>query len=280
VIGAASGGAHGNNRTGTWFTETAGGPLFEVDAPFEQYGGGKAGGVNRVAGADSGFLIAGNRVDANGLGGAAVWTSPDGMTFTLRDADPALESDTTGMASAYDTTPAGAGWVLVGSLLRHGAPDAARDPLAWSSSDGVQWRREQLPSSSTVDEALDRVTAWNGGALAVGARGSRFGAWVRHPDGAWRAGGDFDTVGGTTVPLVTGITTVGSTVFVAVCNGSAYRLWATDDGTGWRAVGVPETVPAGPQRRLLVATAGDRLLLAADDGRRVRLWTADAPKLR
>jgi len=281
VIGAASGGAHGNNRTGTWVADLAGGPLVEVDAPFELYGGPNAGGVNRVSGGDAGFVIAGNRVGANGRGGAAVWTSPDGAAFTLHDADPALQSDPAGQTFGSEAAWAGpAGWVVAGSLLRPGAPDAARDPLAWTSTDGAHWRRDQLPASSTVDEALDRVAAWNQATLAVGIRGNHFGAWLREPDGTWRAAGEFGSLGGGAVPMVTGITTAGGTALVAGGDGTAYRLWGTGDATAWRAVGVPVELQAGAQRRLLVAAAGDRLLLAADDGQRVRLWTAAAPNLR
>jgi hypothetical protein len=279
TVGAAPGGAHGNNRTNTWIAAPAGGPLVEVAAPFDQYGGDNAGAVSRVAGGASGFVIAGNRLDANRRNGAAVWTSSDGSTFTLHDDDPALESDPAGQTSADEAAQAGNGWVLVGSLLPAGAPRAARDPMAWSSPDGTHWRREPVTASSTVDEAMDRVVGWRGGAMAVGERGGRFAAWWW--DGrSWRDSGEFDTINGPAVPLVTGITVTGSTVVVAVCNGSRYRLWATDGASGWRAVGVPVDLPAGPPRRLLVAAAGDRLLLAADDGGRVRFWLAGAPKLR
>jgi hypothetical protein len=287
VIGAASGGAHGNNRTATWVADLPDGPLVEVDASFELYGGPNAGGVNRVSAASAGlvgtrtgFVIAGNRVGANGRGGAAVWTSPDGTAFTLHDADPALQSDAAGITFGAEASAVGGGWVLVGSLWPPGTPDAARDPLAWASTDGTHWRREHLPASSTVDESLDRVTPLGGGSLAVGPRGGHFGAWLRDPGGTWRAGGDFGSLGGAAVPLVTGVTTVGGTAFVAGCDGRAYRLWATADGMAWRAVGVPVELPAGAQRKWLVAAAGDRLLFAADDATRVRLWTATPAKPR
>jgi hypothetical protein len=280
AIGAASGGAHGNNRTATWLADPASGPLVEADAPFDLYGGQNAGGVNRVSGGATGFVIAGNRVGANGRGGAAAWTSPDGATFTLHDADPALQSDASGQTFANEATASGDGWVMVGSLLRPGAPDIARDPLAWTSADGTRWRREQPPALSTVDETLDRVIAWDRGTLAVGVRGAHFGTWLRGLDPIWQAGGDFGSLGGSAVPIVTGITTVDGVAYVAACDGSAYRLWATADARVWRAMGVPIQVPAGAQRRLLLAAAGDVLLLAADDGQRVRLWTAPAPKLR
>jgi len=284
VIGAASGGAHGNNRTATWVADLAGGPLVEVAASFDLYGGPQAGGVNRVAGGAHGFAIAGNRASSGplggGQGGAAVWTSPDGTAFTLHDTDPALRSDAAGLTFGADMTPAGDGWVLGGSLLPPGAPEAARDPLAWRSSDGARWERERLPASSTVDESVDRVVGWDRGTLAVGPRGGHFGAWLRGTDGTWRAGGDFGSLGGEAVPLVTGVTSAAGTAFVAACDGRAYRLWATADGSAWRPVGVPMEMPAGPQRRLLVAAAGDRLLLAAGDGARVRLWMAGVPKLR
>jgi hypothetical protein len=198
----------------------------------------------------------------------------------LHDTDPALRSGAAGITFGAEAAGVDSGWLLVGSLWPPGTPDAARDPLAWASADGTHWRREHLPALSTVDESLDRVTRLGGGSLAVGPRGSHFGAWLRDPGGTWRAGGDFGSLGGEAVPLVTGITTVGGTAFVAGCDGRAYRLWATADGTAWRAVGVPAELPAGAQRKWLVAAAGDRLLFAADDATRVRLWTATPAKPR
>ncbi|MBM0236864.1 hypothetical protein JNW88_06365, partial [Micromonospora sp. ATA32] len=48
AIGAKSGGAHGNPRTGTW-RQLADGTVAEVDAPFERYAGPRAVNVSRLA---------------------------------------------------------------------------------------------------------------------------------------------------------------------------------------------------------------------------------------
>jgi hypothetical protein len=278
AIAAVAGGVHANPRTGTWHSSPDGG-LVEVDAPFERYGGPNAISVDRVAGAagGAGYVIAGNRVDHNGMAGAAAWYSPTGEQFTLLDGDPALMSTADGLTGAAGAAGVPDGWLLVGSVLRPGAPAAARDPLAWSSSDGTHWRREDVPGSPAEDEALMRVARWQQGALAVGVRGGGFGAWLRgEPDraAAWRSGGAFGQISGTALPAVTGFAVAGDAAYVAVCDGSAYRLWTSSDGTSWREVSLPVTMAAGAQRRLLVAGDGRRVLAAIDNGTGVRLWLA------
>lgn len=283
AVAAVAGGVHANPRTGTWHL-TPGGALVEVSATFELYGGNRAVSVVRVGGTTSGggFVIAGDRVDANGLAGAAVWTSPDGVTFSLVDDDPALMSTPDAQTSAAAAVGVAGGWLLAGSVQRHGAPAAARDPLAWWSPDGARWQREELPAVAAEDEAASRVVAWSGGVLAVGVRGTGFGAWLREPappagptGPGWRAGGRFGRFAGAELPAVTGLAVAGTSVYAAVCDGSGYALWVSPDGGGWRRVGVPATLAAGAQRRLIVAGDGGHLLLGMDDGATTRLWLAD-----
>lgn len=278
AVAAVAGGVHANPRTGTWHSSPDGG-LMEVDAPFERYGGPNAISVDRIAGAASGagYLIAGNRVDRNGLSGAAAWFSPTGEQFTLLDGDPALMSTADGSTGAAGAAGVSDGWLLVGSVLRPGSPAAARDPLAWSSGDGTHWRREDVPGSRAEDEALMRAVRWQHGALAVGARGSGFGAWLRgDADRAtgWRSAGGFGQISGTALPTVTGFAASGATAYAAICDGAHYQLWATSDGSSWREVSLPVTMAAGSQRRLLVAGDGRQVLAAIDDGAGVHLWLA------
>jgi hypothetical protein len=313
AIGAVAGGAHGNQRISTWVADLAGRTLSEVDAPYDRYIGPEAVGVNQVSGGSGGFLIAGNRAPAGGLPGAAVWTSPDGAQFTLLDKDPALRSDAEVQTTAAAGTAVGGGWLLAGSLQRRGS-GVARDPAAWSSPDGTHWTREEVPASAG-DDPLQAVIGWPrdaqpdstsgtappapasspqqgspgregpagpaGAALAVGTRDGRFGAWLRSGDASgtprWRTGGEFDTIGGSALPMPTAMAATNRSAFVAVCNGAEYRLWATADGGRWREVRVPARMAAGPQRRMVVAANGDRLLVAADDGERTRIWLATAP---
>lgn len=75
VVGARSGGAHGNPRV-TTFTQTSARSLVDVPAVFTQYGGVTATGVGPITGGPKGWLIAGNR-----LSGPGVWVTDDPRAF-------------------------------------------------------------------------------------------------------------------------------------------------------------------------------------------------------
>src|SRR5262249_49645750 len=135
AVGAQVGGAHGNPRTSTWLRSGVG-PLREIAAPFEQYGGESQIFVGPVAGGPARAFSVGGRVDAQGGPGAAVWQSNDGTGFTLIDNDPALESNPDGMTEAQGAVVTDSGYVAVGGITPTGSKFAARDPLAWHSSNG------------------------------------------------------------------------------------------------------------------------------------------------
>jgi hypothetical protein len=285
AVGSTAGGAHANPRVSTWFS--SGGRLDEVPAPFELYGGPDAIGVGRIAAGPTGWLITGTWWDANRQPGAAVWFSPDGRSFRRVDADPALESDTRGLTTAVDAAggavgpgaplgngSAAPGFTVVGNTITPGSRTAARDPVVWTSPDGLSWRRVSVPASAE-DEAPERVVSYGGGVLAVGERGGGFGAWLG-TGGRWRPVGRFGRFAGTdTAPLVTGLA-VGAAqrAYALLGDGTRYRLWASADLASWTELALPATVPVGGQRLVSLTGTGGRLLLAAEDGSATRVWTA------
>ena len=294
AVGAKSGGAHGNLRTSTW-VGSGDGPLTEVAAGFEQYGGEAQIGVGTVAGGGAGFLLVGARVDASGGAGAAVWHSPDGTAFTLVDSDPALESDVRGTTEVDAATVGVAGFLAVGAITPPHSPLAARDPIAWRSSDGLHWTRISLPSSAP-DNLLQQVTLQpDGSALAAGADGATFAVW--RSDASWhdwRMVGSFGhttSASGSLPEAVSLVTTPGTGVaaYAVVSDGVRYRLYTdtgttADDGThrgGWIEATLPVTVsatpiPSGP--RIVVAARTDQgLILGVDDGSHASLWVANLP---
>ncbi|GIH13473.1 hypothetical protein [Rugosimonospora africana] len=299
AVGSTAGGVHANPRISTWIS-TGGGRLDEVPAAFELYGGPDAIGVGRIAAGPTGWLITGTWRDANGQAGAAVWFTPDGRDFRRVDADPALESDARGQTAVLDAVggvlgqdsgPAGTGsgfpgaaatgpgFTAVGNVITPGSRTAARDPVVWTSPDGLSWRRETIPAGAE-DEALERAARYGDGVLAVGERGHGFGAWLG-TSGGWRAAGRFGTFAGTDLPIVTGLAVVtglaaGSAqrAYALAGDGTRYRLWASTDLASWTELTLPATVPAGDQRLVSLTGTGDRLLLAAEDGQATRLWTA------
>ncbi len=278
AVGSTSGGVHGNARVSTW-AGSAGGRLTEQAAPFELFGGPDAIGVGKLAATlpgATGFLIVGAWRDANGQAGAAVWASGvDGHTFRLVNADPELESDARGATEAHDGVARPGGFTLVGSVGTPGSRLSARDPAVWTSTDGLTWRRAPVPAAAENEE-LQRVLADQGGELALGVRGDGFGAWRGSATGdGWRAAGRFGSFEGSGLPAVTGLASgPAGDAYAVVGDGSRYRLWSSTDGASWTERALPATVPVGDQRTVVVAGAGGRLLLAAEDGVSSRLWVA------
>jgi hypothetical protein len=281
ALGNTSGGVHGNQRYNTWWGDAGG--LTDVPSGLDLFGGDDAVGVGRIAGGSgpSRYLIAGSWNDAANRPHATVWASADGTRFDRRDGDPALASNATMVTEAASAAYVGDEWLLTGDATQAGSA-ITRAPVAWSSTDAIGWRREEVSYQPGRDEALRRITPWAGTALAVGVRGTGFGAWRRDPaTRAWQSVGGFGRFTGDSVPGVTGLAVATDRatpiVYVAGADGAALRLWASADAATWRPVRLPAEFPAGGGRTLLVAEQDGRLLLAADDGTGVRLWLAPDP---
>lgn len=258
AIGARSGGVHGNPRVSSWRLEP-GGSLVEVSASFALFGGDEALNVARVAGGSGGYLIAGNRVS-----GAAVWTSADGTEFTLRDGVVPLASDSAGVTWAADVVSGPEGWTVVGALTPSGRID--RDPVAWFSADGLSWRRDSIDGGGD-NEDLRRVAVVPGGLLAVGLRGTTFGAW-HGTGGVWRPVGRFGEFDDAGVPEIYSLAAGVDGVLVCVGDGRVNRLFRSSDGGGkWWEI----ASPAGDDTPMVVTETGGQWLLLAADG---RAWTA------
>lgn len=264
AFGARNGGVHGNPRAGTW-TQTPDGRLREVAAPFELYGGPRAVSVSRLAAGPGGWLIVGSRVD-----GAAVWTSPDGERFTLREGVPELAGDDRGRTVAYDAVAVPSGWLVVGAVLPAGG--AALAPLAWTSADGRAWRRAELPAPDGRGQA-QRVASVGGAVVAVGPVRDGFGVWRLAGD-RWRRVGGFGTAG-PGVSSVDAVVPAGRGLVAVTGDGGGHGLWlSVDSGDLWRTMAMPVAVRDAGDTAVAVASQGDRLLLVADDGSASRAWWA------
>lgn len=276
AVGGKPGGAHGNPRVSSWYLRDDG-TLTEVRAGFELYGGPKAVNVGRLAAGPRGWLIAGNRTS-----GAAVWSSPDGTAFGLLEGAPELASDDRGESWAFDVTATSTGWLAAGGIVRPGRID--RDPLAWTSVDGVRWRRAGVPATREYEE-IQRVVVADGAPVGVGLRGDRFGAWRGTPagdGGPWRTAAVFGSGrSGRGVAAVPSLVALPGLLMSLTSDGSAYTGWlSTDAGTSWRRVTTPVALPAGADRAAALAAAPARILLVTDDGRTGRLWVVRPPLRR
>lgn len=263
VIGAKTGGAHAYPRTSTW-TQRPDGSLVEVIAAFTLYGGSSAVNVARIAGGPRGWMIAGNRTS-----GAAVWVSADSTDFRILEDAPELASDDRGESWAFDVSASPGGWLVVGGLVGRGRID--RDPLAWTSVDGVTWRRITVPGTDEYEE-LQRVALVGDTPVAVGLRGRVFGAW-RGAGDRWEVVGRFGAPGTSGVPAVRALTAADGRLVAATSDGAAHALWVSaDEGRSWRAVAAPVAMPAGAERAVAALAAGPRMVLLVDDGQSGRAW--------
>ncbi|GAA1399217.1 hypothetical protein [Catellatospora coxensis] len=267
MLGARSGGAHGNPRVTQWYGGPDG-PMHEVIAGFQLYGGPDAVNVARLAGGPRGWAIAGNR-----LAGAAVWLSPDAAEFGLREGVPELAGDARGETMAYDVTPVPDGWLMVGALSPADRID--RDALAWLSPDGERWSRVPAPASPEYEE-FDRVAVVAGTPYAVGLRGARFGAW-RLVDGGWADAGVFGSTRPGPVAWVAELAVTDGGLLAAVSDGEMYRLWLMSPEQGWVGVATPAPLSAAGVSAAGVAGAGRRVLALGDDGSGAHVWIMDLP---
>ncbi|HEX5741690.1 MAG TPA: hypothetical protein VFY17_09085 [Pilimelia sp.] len=268
VLGAKSGGAHGNPRTSNWAPGAAG-TLTEVVSGFELYGGPTAVNVARVVAGPAGYLIAGNR-----MSGAAVWRSGDGGEFRITERAPGLASDGEGETWAHDAAAVPAGWLVVGGIVRRGRTE--RDPLAWlAPADGAAWRRVPVPGGGEFDE-LHRVVVAGDTPVAVGPDGSSFAAWQAGQGGeGWRRAGRFGALPAGGVPAVTALVGGASGLVAAVGDQHLTALWqSADRGGTWRPVQSPAALRACGDCAVTLAAGPGGLLLTADDGSRTSVWTA------
>lgn len=268
AVGGRPGGAHGNPRVSSWYTRDDG-TLEEVLAGFELFGGPTAVNVGRLGAGPKGWLIVGNRTS-----GAAVWTSQHPTEFRILEGRPELANDSRGEPWAFDLTPTTDGWLVVGGIVRTGRID--RDPMAWTSTDGSTWRRTSAPATDEYEE-LQRVTVAGGVPVAVGLRGSTFGAW-RDDRGTWRPVARFgSTQGGRGVAAVRSLRVAGRDLLAVTSDGSAHTLWISDlAGRSWQRVNTPVPMPSSVDRSATLTGTDRQLLLLTDDGRTGRGWLADA----
>ncbi|MDR7252803.1 hypothetical protein J2X46_001788 [Nocardioides sp. BE266] len=266
VVGARSGGAHGNPRV-TTFREDGGGGLVDVPALFIQYGGVTATNVGPIAGGPTGWLITGNRTS-----GPGVWFTDDPREFTRVEEEPGLTDDGDLESLAQGAGWTGDEWVLVGAGARTGR-HLDQDPLAWTSPDGLTWTPEEMPAADGVQDVHRVVALDDGRALAVGRSEDGFAAWVRDDDG-WGQAVSFGAIADSWrgAPYVASLTSTPLGVLATLSTGDHYELWQTGDGRTWRQVDVPlEPQTAGDHA--LMAVAGEDLLLVGDAGDGGHVWS-------
>lgn len=109
----------------------------------------------------------------------AVWTSADGIDWTLAPDPEGFESFEGSDVIEYDGT-----LVIVGNSLV-----GEREARIWTSDDGLSWEVADV-SGSLTNASLRKLLATPAGIVAVGGRGNDAAAWISRDGLTWEAFGN------------------------------------------------------------------------------------------
>lgn len=222
---------------------------------------------------------------------AAVWTSPDGVTWTRVPHDESLFGGVNDQ-EIFGVVAAGRGLVAVGN------DDEA--PAAWVSADGVTWEKVPTdrfssdPDYENVDKVMRAVAATPGlGLVAVGylewyseatdTEDADAAVWVSEDGLSWvLVSEDAAMFGGPDDQKMAAVT-AGGPGFVAVgwdrSGGDANAaVWDSPDGTNWTRV--PDAAVftgAGDQEMYGVGVGASRVVAVGRDGVNAAVWVSPPP---
>jgi hypothetical protein len=172
---------------------------------------------------------------------AAVWTSPDGRTWTraphttaldVGDFIDTMEDPSTG--GMNDVVAGPAGLVAVGSVCT--ADPRGCKPMAWTSTDGTSWERaaamQAAGDQADISVPLNGVAASDAGYVAVGDN-----FVLASIDGrAWERTAQIGPLGD--------VTTIGKRYFATGSGDTGNETWAMPwDGVNWDTVTVGDPLP-------------------------------------
>jgi hypothetical protein len=209
-----------------------------------------------------------------GIGGedAAVWTSPDGLTWSRVPYDEAIFGGD-GRQVMNDVTAGGPGLVAVG----YDGPEGEERAAVWTSPDGVTW--SQIPHDEAVfggegPVLMNGVTSGGPGLVAVGSAGpmtpqEAVAAVWTSPDGlTWSRVPYDEAIFGGRGNLFMNSVAAGGPGLVAVRGTHSWQrgdpapVWTSLDGISWSRVPDDEAVFDGvvPQGVTSVAVGGPGLV--------------------
>jgi hypothetical protein len=110
----------------------------------------------------------------------------------------------------------------------------ADDARIWWSLGGARWERSrlQLPYGRS---RIQRITAWQGGLVALGDTNGRVGVWTStDPSVDWSFRGELGTDDGTVVGIA-----VAGRLLAITRSDEDYMVWTSDDGVVWNQIESP-----------------------------------------
>jgi hypothetical protein len=278
VIDAAAWSAHGVVAVGdgAWFSPD-GASWRRVLDPDELGGrlGGQEGQLDAVTPFGRGFVAAGQAVDpASNQAVAAVWTSPDGTSWTrthdpdLEPATPAIpEGDTTPVRGSIHSIAHGAtglvavGGVFAGTFVNGTLVGPPSEPAVWTSPDGKSWSRADVRASfgsGAVALTLNSVVAYRGSVVVAAQDGGVTRFYSSRDGHRWRT---VSTVRGVVEQIdVRGNTLVAAGTEMDGMHRERATIWTSGYAHHWRRAFQSPRVPLAS---FTSVAASGRLFVAA-----------------
>jgi hypothetical protein len=199
----------------------------------------------------------------------AVWTSPDGITWSRVPHDEAVFD----RASMSSVTAEGPGLVAVGSTSMMSA--FGRSAAVWTSPDGITWSRVPHDEAVFGGAGISSVTAGGPGLVAVGGVGPDAAVWTSADGITWsRVRYDEAVFGGDASNSISSVSAAG-TGLVAVGDGAdGAAVWTSPDGITWARVPHDEEVFGGDGGMSSVTSGGPGLVVVGHAGGNAAVWVA------
>jgi hypothetical protein len=241
------------------------------------FGGDSIQTMESVVAGGPGLVAVGGEMFSGSWQDAAVWTSPDGLTWTQVPHDETVfgGDSNQGMLSV---TAGGPGLVAVG----YAGPDSAPYAVVWTSPDGLTWTRvpHDGPVCGDYHLQLYSVVAAGPGLVAVGS--DSYGIWpstaavLTSPDGlTWTRVPHNETVFGDddSSQAMRSVAAGGPGVVAVGYGDRGAAVWISPDGLTWTQVPHDEAVFGGHLHMHSVVAGGPGLV--AVGGASVWYWTPD-----
>jgi hypothetical protein len=164
---------------------------------------------------------------------AAVWTSPDGITWSRAPHD----EENLGAGQVTSVTSTGSMLVAVGNEGSDGGDDAA----VWTSLDGITWSRVPHEEAVFGEAGMQSVTAGGPGLVAVGTSGPgddhHAAVWTSVDGVHWsRVPHDKAVFGAAGGQVMESVAARGNIMVAVGTDGEDAAVWTSPDGIIWTRI--------------------------------------------
>ena len=206
---------------------------------------------------------------------AAVWTSPDGITWTRVPHDEEVFGGSSYQAM-WAVTAGGPGLVAVGEDRSGDFEDG--DVAVWTSIDGITWSRVPHDEDVLGEGQVTSVTSGGAGLVAVGNVGTEEGddaaVWISVDGVTWSRVPHDDTV--FAKAGMQSVTAGGPGLIAVGGSESGAVVWTSVDGIAWTRVPHDEAIFGGTGEAGMVSVTfgGPGFVVVGRDDGNAAVWVA------